>query len=73
MSTTEKINAVDGTLAFEVGANADRPGVRITTHLQRGGTVSIPLDEDQAQAMALAILGTAPDDTAVWAGFPGAA
>jgi len=60
--TTEKIHAVDGTLAFEVGPNGDRPGVRVKTHLPEGGSLSVPLDDDAAQAMALAILAIAPDD-----------
>ena len=60
--STEKIHAVDGTLAFEVGPNGDRPGVRVTTHLPlTGSTLSIPLDEDATQAMAMAMLAVAPD------------
>jgi hypothetical protein len=71
--STEKIHAVDGTLAFEVGPNGDRPGVRVTTHLPHGGTLSIPLTEDATQAMAAALLAVAPDDPSAWADVPGAA
>lgn len=68
-----EIYAVDGTLAFGVGPNGDRPGVRITMyHPLNGSTISFPLDEDQAQEMALAILGTAPDDMQVTATTEGA-
>jgi hypothetical protein len=60
---SEQIHAVDGTLAFEVGPNGARPGVRVTTHLPlSGSTLSIPLDEDATQAMAMAMLSVAPDN-----------